>query len=148
MEREMTTMLKFHHIAIAVQDIEKTAAIYRLAGFASTEPIIDTVQNVKICFLQKQDMPLYELVEPIDETSPVNKILDKMGVTPYHICYEVDDIYDAINALKKQRYLLLQKPVPAIALNSMQICFMFHKDAGLIELACTAKHDISESINI
>jgi methylmalonyl-CoA/ethylmalonyl-CoA epimerase len=79
-------------------------------------------------------MPIYELVEPIDETSPVNKILDKTGVTPYHICYETDDIYGVINNLKKQGYLLLQTPVPAIALDNRKICFMYHKDAGLIEL--------------
>jgi methylmalonyl-CoA/ethylmalonyl-CoA epimerase len=126
--------MKFHHIAIAVQNIEKTSAIYCLAGFTSTEPVIDPVQNVRICFLKKQNMPVYELVEPINEISPVNKILEKMGVTPYHICYEVDDIHNAINDLRKQGYLLLHKPVPAIALDNMQICFMFHKDSGLIEL--------------
>jgi methylmalonyl-CoA/ethylmalonyl-CoA epimerase len=126
--------MKFHHIAIAVRSIEKTAAKYCLLGFTSTEPIIDPVQNVRISFLKKQDTPLYELVEPIDENSPVNKILDKMGITPYHICYEVDDIYNAIDDLKKQGYLLLQKPVTAVALDNMKICFMFHKDLGLIEL--------------
>jgi methylmalonyl-CoA/ethylmalonyl-CoA epimerase len=126
--------LVFHHIAFAVRNIEKTAAIYYISGFTSTEPIIDPIQNVRICFLKKQNMPLYELVEPIDETSPVNKILDKTGVTPYHVCYEVDNLDKAINDLKKQRFLLLQAPVPAIALDNRNICFMFNKDAGLIEL--------------
>jgi methylmalonyl-CoA/ethylmalonyl-CoA epimerase len=126
--------MKFHHIAIAVKNIEKTSAIYCLSGFTSTEPIIDPVQNVRICFLKKQDMPLLELVEPINEDSPVNKILDKIGITPYHICYEVDEIYNTVADLKKQGYILLQKPVSAIALDNMKVCFMFHKDAGLIEL--------------
>jgi methylmalonyl-CoA/ethylmalonyl-CoA epimerase len=129
-----STNMKFHHIAIAVRNIEKTVLTYYALGFTSTEPIIDPVQNVRICFLKKPGMPLYELVEPIDETSPVNKILDKAGVTPYHICYEVANIDEAINDLKKQHYLLLQTPVSAIALDNRKICFMYHKDAGLIEL--------------
>ncbi|MDR1407030.1 MAG: VOC family protein [Tannerella sp.] len=124
----------FHHVAIAVRSIEKTAAIYCKSGFTSTQPVIDPVQNVRICFLMKQNMPLYELVEPIDVTSPVSRILDREGITPYHICYEVDDIDEAIHDLKKQKYLLIQTPVPAIALNNRKICFMFHKDVGLIEL--------------
>jgi methylmalonyl-CoA/ethylmalonyl-CoA epimerase len=126
--------LIFHHIAFAVRNIEKTVALYGVSGFTSTEPIIDTVQNVRICFLKKKNMPLNELIEPIDETSPVNKILEKTGITPYHICYEVDNINEAVNELKKQRYLLLRTPVPAIALDNRKICFMFHKDVGLIEL--------------
>jgi methylmalonyl-CoA/ethylmalonyl-CoA epimerase len=125
---------KFHHIGIAVRNIEKTVATYCTSGFTSTEPIVDPVQNVRICFLKKQDMPLYELVEPIDEVSPVNKILNKTGVTPYHICYEVDNIDEVISKLKRQKYLLLQKPVHAVALDNKKICFLFHKDVGLIEL--------------
>jgi methylmalonyl-CoA/ethylmalonyl-CoA epimerase len=126
--------LIFHHIAFVVRNIEKTAPVYCALGFTSTEPIVDPVQNVRICFLKKLDMPLYELVEPINETSPVNKILEKAGVMPYHICYEVDNIDEAVSDLKKQRYLLLQMPVLAIALDNRKICFMFHKDVGLIEL--------------
>jgi len=130
----MQHYLTFHHIGIAVTNIEKTVAIYGALGFIATEPIIDPVQNVRICFLEKQDTPLYELVEAINETSPVNKTLDKIGVSPYHICYEVDNMDEAINDLRKQRYLLLQTPVPAVALNNRKICFMFHTDVGLIEL--------------
>jgi methylmalonyl-CoA/ethylmalonyl-CoA epimerase len=130
----MQHYLTFHHIGIAVTSIEKTVAIYGASGFTATEPVVDPVQNVRICFLEKQDTPLYELVEPIDETSPVNKTLVKMGVSPYHICYEVTNMDEAISDLRKQRYLLLQTPVPGAALGNRKICFMFHTDVGLIEL--------------
>jgi methylmalonyl-CoA/ethylmalonyl-CoA epimerase len=76
----MLENLKFHHIGIAVRSIEQTAELYRNAGFTMTTPVIDTIQNVRISFLMKNDTPLYELVEPVNELSPVNKTLDKAGV--------------------------------------------------------------------
>ena len=83
---------KFHHIGIAVFDIDDTAQYYIDAGYQKTETVIDAIQNVKICFLTKEGMPMLELLAPVDENSPVNRTLDKMGVTPYHCCYSVDDM--------------------------------------------------------
>ncbi|MDR0560040.1 MAG: VOC family protein [Prevotellaceae bacterium] len=137
----MLNELYFHHIGIAVRNIEQTATLYLTAGFAMTEPVIDTLRHVRICFLkktgtvfEKEKMPLIELVEPINELAPVNKILEKSGVSPYHFCYETEDLYGSVEKLKKQKYLLIQKPDLAIALENRKVCFMFHKDAGLIEL--------------
>jgi methylmalonyl-CoA/ethylmalonyl-CoA epimerase len=36
--------------------------------------------------------------------------------------------------LRKQRFIQLFNPVPAIALNNRKICYLFNKDVGLIEL--------------
>ena len=71
---------KFHHIGIAVFDIDDTAQYYIDAGYQKTETVIDAIQNVKICFLTKEGMPMLELLAPVDENSPVNRTLDKMGV--------------------------------------------------------------------
>ena len=49
---------KFHHIGIAVFDIDDTAQYYIDAGYQKTETVIDAIQNVKICFLTKEGMPL------------------------------------------------------------------------------------------
>lgn len=62
------------------------------------------------------------------------KILDKVGVSPYHTCYQVSDIDDAIRKLKKMRFMPLSKPVIACALDDNKICFLYNKDVGLIEL--------------
>jgi methylmalonyl-CoA/ethylmalonyl-CoA epimerase len=124
----------FHHIGYAVHDIAVTAEYYVKAGFVLSEIQVDTTQNSYIAFLSKDAFPLIELVAPIDGNSPVVKTLDKMGVTPYHICYEVDDIDQSIAALEKKRFLPLFNPVEAIALNDRKICYLFNKDVGLIEL--------------
>ena len=124
----------FHHIGFAVKNIEKTAKIYIEQDWDMSNPVIDTTQNVRIAFLKKKNMPLYELVEPIDEKSPVVKTLNKNGVAPYHICYQVDDIMKAIKELRQNRFIPLFKPVPAPAINNKRICYLFNAEIGLIEI--------------
>jgi hypothetical protein len=125
---------KFHHIGIATFDIEKTAKYYLDAGYKKTNTIKDAIQNVYICFLYKKGMPYIELLSPVDKTSPISKTLEKSGVSPYHCCYMVNDIESAITRLRIKNYILLSKPVIAVALENRKICFLFNKDVGLIEI--------------
>ncbi len=126
--------LLFHHLGIATKEIDKTKSIYLNLGFISTEIIFDPIQNVNICFLTKKDHPLLELVAPINEDSPVFNIIKKLGTTPYHICYEVDNLDEAIKNLKKQRFILTIAPVKAIAFKNRRICFLYNQQIGLTEL--------------
>lgn len=130
----MLSSLKFHHIGIAVFDIDVTARYYTESGYTKTETVIDPIQNIQICFLRKTGMPTLELLAPVDINSPVNNILGKIGVSPYHCCYEVEDIKQAISDLKRKKFVPLSSPVPACAISSKAICFLFNKDVGLIEL--------------
>jgi methylmalonyl-CoA/ethylmalonyl-CoA epimerase len=130
----MLPYFRFHHIGIAVFDIDKTAWYYIGAGYTKTETIFDPIQNVYICFLKKESMPMVELLTPKDASSPVSKTLQKSDVTPYHNCYEVDDIENAIRDLKKLRFVSIIKPVKACVIDNKRVCFLFNKDIGLIEL--------------
>lgn len=130
----MLATWKFHHIGIAVFNIDASAAEYVAAGYTKSDTIYDSIQNVYICFLNKEGMPQVELLAPKDETSPVNKTLEKMGVTPYHCCYEVEDLQTAIMELRKQRYIVVSKPAEAVAIGNHKVCFLFNKNIGLIEI--------------
>ncbi|WP_297647024.1 VOC family protein [uncultured Treponema sp.] len=133
----MLSSFKFHHIGIAVKEIEATSALYVNAGYKKSEDFLDSFQNVKICWLEKEGMPRCELLAPVDEKSPVVKTLEKNGVTPYHTCYEVEKIEEAIAELRKQRYVLVSASHEApgmMPFGGGKVAFLFHKDAGLIEL--------------
>jgi methylmalonyl-CoA/ethylmalonyl-CoA epimerase len=130
----MLDSFKFHHIGIAVKDINKTAAIYVDGGYKMSDIIFDPIQNVDICWLTKDGMPVVELLAPVDESSPVCKIIEKNGVTPYHTCYVVDDIDHAISELRKLKYVLVSKPVEAVAIHNCNVAFLHHRHVGLIEL--------------
>ena len=130
----MLESMLFHHIGIATESINKTSFYYLDAGYCMSEVIFDPIQKVNIAFLTKDSMPIIELVEPVSDVSPVSNILKKSGVSPYHICYHVVDINFSISELKKKKFVLLFKPVEAVALFNKKICFLYNKDIGLIEL--------------
>jgi len=144
---------QFHHIGYAVKDITKTAAHYVEAGYVLSNVIYDPVQQTNIAFLTKSGCPKIELVEGVEQTKTNNvsntppyvrngnsskgvvyNIMQKVGVSPYHVCYEVDNIEDAILELRARRFLQLFKPVEAVALDNKRICYLMHPDVGLIEL--------------
>lgn len=130
----MLSSFKFHHVGVAVKDIEKTAAIYVQGGYKKSATTFDSVQNVNICWLVKEGMPTVELLAPVDETSPVCKTLEKNGVTPYHTCYIVEDIEKAMSDLRKMKYVAVSKPEVAPAISNCKVAFLFNKNVGLIEL--------------
>ena len=130
----MLDSLKFHHIGVAVKDISATAAIYVAGGYKQSATIYDPEQNVNICWLTKAGMPVVELLEPVDETSPVNKTLEKNGVITYHTCYIVDDIEQAVKDLRKMKYVIVSRPVEAVAIHGCKVSFLYNKNVGLIEL--------------
>jgi len=137
----MSAQLVFHHIGIACRDIMKSQAFYLAMGYTAAPVVDDPLQHVRVCFLDKDGAPRLELLEPLDEASPVARTLASVGVSPYHMCYEVRNIDEAITALRKQRFLLVSGPVPACAMADRKIAFLFHKNNGLIELLETPSLD-------
>ena len=130
----MLESFRFHHIGLAVKDIDRTAAMYEAGGYKRSDTIFDPMQNVDICWMTKEGMPIVELLAPVDNQSPVCKILEKNGVTPYHTCYVVENIDQAIAELRKQKYVLVSKPVEAIAIHNCRVAFLHNRHVGLIEL--------------
>lgn len=127
--------MELHHYGFATSNIADCLEAYKALGYEATTNIIeDKIQNVRLLFLKRPGEALIELVEPIDERSPVSAILKKSGPTLYHICYEVEDIAQSISELRAKKYLVVVKPVPAIAFNNRLISFLYHKHTGLIEL--------------
>ena len=126
--------LIFHHVGIACHKIEKSLPFYEAMGYSAAPVVDDTIQHVRVCFLDKEGGPRLELLEPLDDKSPVARTLASAGVTPYHLCYEVQDIEVSIQSLRSQRFLLVNGPVPACAMGNRRIAFLFKKDVGVVEL--------------
>lgn len=110
MTADMPSSFSFHHIGMACFDIGRTSAYYMVMGYQKTETTVDPLQNVKVCVLRKFGFPTIELLEPVDGNSPVINILEKSGVTPYHLCYEVPDMKSAMTELKGRRFIPLDRP--------------------------------------
>jgi methylmalonyl-CoA/ethylmalonyl-CoA epimerase len=139
----MNKNMRVNHIGYAVQDLSKaTESFLRLGYRMRQEETEDRSRNVKISFLSDPNGVMVELIAPLNanpngdpfENSPVGSWLQKNGNSPYHICYDSEDILADIAALKEQGYLLVTRPLPASALGGKQVAFLYGKYVGLIEL--------------
>lgn len=127
---------KLHHYGLATKSIDDGVKLFLLMGYSVTsEKIIDNIQKVEILFLQKNSDHFIELIAPLDGVhGPITQILNKIGASVYHICYEVKDIDISIIEYKKAGFSIIMKPTPAIAFNYKKICFLYSSCIGLIEL--------------
>lgn len=82
--------MNFHHIGYAVKQIDEAFKCFKLLGFSISSDIVeDTSRQVRICFIENKGV-IIELIEPMNDKSPISNILSKNGPTPYHICIEVE----------------------------------------------------------
>lgn len=83
----------------------------------------EEVQHTKVAFLRMSGFPDIELVSPQkeDEPSPFDNILQKIGCSAYHVCYVVDDIEEAVEAVEDlydEGLNPLFKPVESVAMGN------------------------------
>ena len=92
---------RLNHVAIAVRDIGKAAAVYRdVLGAEVSAAVPQPDHGVTTVFITLPNTKI-ELLEPLGENSPIAKFLERSpdgGM--HHVCYEVDDIRAARDALK------------------------------------------------
>jgi methylmalonyl-CoA/ethylmalonyl-CoA epimerase len=130
------TQFLFHHVGLAVRDINKAIDSYqKLFGYEVTAgPFDDPIQKVSVCFMsQGGGDTVLELVAPLGSDSPVMRIL-KVGGSVYHICYQVADIEVCIQSLIEKGSFLISGPDPAVAFNQRPIAWLMTETNLLVEL--------------
>ena len=120
---------RLNHVAIAVKDIAAAAAVYRDtlgAEISAAEPQPD--HGVTTVFVNLPNTKI-ELLEPLGESSPINKFLERNGDGGiHHLCYEVDDIIAARDRLTAQGARILGDGEPRIGAHGKPILFLHPKD--------------------
>lgn len=128
---------RLNHVAIAVRNLEDSAAVYRATlGAKVTEPATLPDHGVRVVFVELPNTKI-ELLEPLGATSPIAKFLDKNpdgGI--HHVCYEVDDILAARDRLKADGARVLGDGEPKIGAHGKPVLFLHPKDfcGTLVEL--------------
>src|SRR5436190_17289631 len=102
--------MKLHHIGYACFDIEKTLLQVKAMHNVKyvSKIIFDELQNAHVCMIDIKDAPSIELVSG----QAVQTFLKK-NIKQYHICYEVDDLFQAIECHKKNGAIVISEPKPA-----------------------------------
>jgi methylmalonyl-CoA/ethylmalonyl-CoA epimerase len=134
--------LKFDHIGIATESIEKSVESFMILGYkVESKTILDLNQDVKVCFMKKDKSPKIELIEPNSINSPINTILKKnRGIIPYHFCYRINNMGKTIEYLRSKGFIMITKPMVSPAFNNNNVCFLYKSNIGVIEILEIKKH--------
>jgi methylmalonyl-CoA/ethylmalonyl-CoA epimerase len=128
---------KLNHVAIAVPDLAKAAAVYRdTLGAKISDAVPQPEHGVTTVFIALPNTKI-ELIAPLGDKSPIAKFLERNpdgGM--HHVCYEVPDIRAARDALRAAGARILGDGEPKIGAHGKPVLFLHPKDfAGtLVEL--------------
>jgi methylmalonyl-CoA/ethylmalonyl-CoA epimerase len=124
-------------VAIAVRDIAKAADVYRRTlGAQVSEAIAQPAHGVTTVFITLPNTKI-ELLEPLGETSPIARFLDRNpdgGI--HHVCYEVENIHIARDKLRDEGVRVLGDGEPKMGAHGKPVLFLHPKDfcGTLIEI--------------
>ncbi|MEM7465901.1 MAG: methylmalonyl-CoA epimerase [Pseudomonadota bacterium] len=128
---------KLNHVAIVVPDLEAAANIYRQTlGATVTDPHDLPDHGVTTVFVELPNTKI-ELLHPLGDGSPIANFLEKNPAGGmHHLCYEVDDIYDARNKLVDEGARILGDGEPKNGAHNKPVLFLHPKDftGTLLEL--------------
>jgi methylmalonyl-CoA/ethylmalonyl-CoA epimerase len=128
---------RLNHVAIAVPDLAAATRLYAdTLGATVSAPKAQPDHGVTVVFVELPNTKI-ELLEVLGEDSPIKAFLDRNpsgGI--HHVCYEVEDIYEARDRLKAQGARVLGSGEPKIGAHDKPVLFLHPKDftGTLVEL--------------
>jgi methylmalonyl-CoA/ethylmalonyl-CoA epimerase len=126
--------MKIHHLGYLVKKHDKALKEFEKLGFEVThDTVFDEYRGIDITFLAR-DGYVVEIVSPKEKDSVVSELFKKIGNSPYHICYETDDIEKSTAELSQNGYVMWEEPHEAVAMGGKRVCFLVHPFMGMIEL--------------
>lgn len=118
------------HIGIAVEDIEQSLGMYKTLGFKYEGTEVVESQKVKVAFLRCGQNEI-ELLQPTEQSSTVQKFIDKNGGGIHHIAVRVDNIQKAIDELKNEGVRMIDEK-PRYGAGGARIAFIHPKATGVL----------------
>jgi methylmalonyl-CoA/ethylmalonyl-CoA epimerase len=129
-----------HHLGFVVASISAVAEGFAASISAHWDNLVihDPMQQVRVAFLNPVDTrnPVFELVEPASEGSPVSDFLRKGGGL-HHVCYEIGDLESGLREARGAGLVKVADPAPARAFGGRRVawvCSRTLKNRLLIEL--------------
>jgi len=129
---------KLNHVGVATPSIEESVKLYRdmLGATKIGEKFALEAQGVWVCFVDLPNSQI-ELIEPYGDTSPIRAFLEKNPKGgQHHVCFEVDGLEAARDALVAKGATVLNGGKPRIGAHGVPVIFVHPKDMGgvLVEL--------------
>ncbi|HOS72642.1 MAG TPA: VOC family protein [Bacteroidales bacterium] len=126
------------HISFAVKNLEEGISYWsRVFGYRQlTNIVINSLQKVKVVFLDKEDSIPVKLIEPVEGNLSLQNFVNRGGGF-HHICFKCSDVNEKLNELSDKGLLVLVPPQPGEAFNNHEIAFLLARYGLNIELIDT-----------
>jgi methylmalonyl-CoA/ethylmalonyl-CoA epimerase len=126
------------HICFAVKNIQDGIAYWeRVFDYKQMTKVVEnSIQQVKVAFLCKDDSLTIKLIEPLESNRSLINLVNRGGGF-HHVCFKCSDMNVKINELKKEGLLTLVPPQPGEAFNNHNIAFLLARYGLNIELIDT-----------
>jgi len=131
----MSKVRAINHIAVVVDDMEKSLTFWRDALGLELHELRDVpAEKSQVAFLPLAGSEI-ELVKPTSDDSGIAKYLAKRGPGMHHICVEVDDIAGMLAQLKSKGIRVINEE-PRIAADGKKYAFVHPESTNgvLVEL--------------
>ncbi len=131
----MPAIKSVHHVAVVVDDMEKSLSFWRDAlGIELHELREVPAERSQVAFLPLAGAEV-ELVTPTTDDSGIAKYLAKRGPGMHHLCLEVDDIEGMLAQLKAKNVRLINEE-PRTGADGKKYAFIHPESTGgvLVEL--------------
>ncbi len=131
----MSKVKAINHIAVVVDDMEKSLSFWRDALGMELQELRDVpAEKSQVAFLPLAGSEI-ELVKPTSDDSGIAKYLAKRGPGMHHICVEVDDIHGMLEQLKSKGIRLINEE-PRTAADGKKYAFVHPESTSgvLVEL--------------
>lgn len=135
-------MNKIEHIGIAVKDLEVSNQVFeKLLGVSNYKIEEVLSEGVKTSFFRSGPNKI-ELLEAMNEDSPIAQYIEKRGEGVHHIAFAVDDIMAEIERLKSEGFVVLNE-TPKKGADNKLVAFVHPKSANgvLVELCQERKEE-------
>ncbi|WP_297508085.1 methylmalonyl-CoA epimerase [Flavobacterium sp.] len=133
-------MRKIEHIGIAVKSLSTSNALFeKLLGVPAYKEEEVESEGVKTSFFMNGPNKI-ELLESTREDSPIAKFIQKKGEGIHHIAFDVANIYEEIERLKGEGFIILNEQ-PKLGADNKLVVFLHPKSTNgvLIELCQEAE---------
>ena len=116
-----------HHLGVAVDDLDAALSTYaRLFGAELEHRATVPTQGVHAAAV-RVGTGRVELLEPVEEDTPVGRFLASRGPGMHHVAYEVDDVAAALAGLSEAGVELIDDE-PREGLFGLEVAFV-HPDS-------------------
>ncbi|WP_078545882.1 methylmalonyl-CoA epimerase [Litchfieldia alkalitelluris] len=130
---------KIDHIGIAVHSLEDSLPFYTDILKISLEHVEEVAsERVRIAFLRVGTVKI-ELLEPLDETSPIARFIEKRGEGVHHIALGVESIEERIREIKSEGIKMINES-PKVGAGGANIAFLHPKSTGNVLFELCERH--------